>query len=243
MTATSSLARRRLAPERMDDPGIDPHALRRALRALSRVHRLSGTGLRLRRTLDRIARDGPDDGILRVLDVACGGGDAALDAAAWGARRQRRVEVVAMDLSPVALQVVAERARARGVEVRCRRGDVLHALPDGPFDLVFSSLFLHHLGDDAVVEVLQACAARSRHLVVEDLRRSRLGLLLAHATLRLVSRSQVAWHDGPASVRAGWRREELEGAARRAGLDSAAVRRIWPERWILEWTGRPGTSA
>jgi 2-polyprenyl-3-methyl-5-hydroxy-6-metoxy-1,4-benzoquinol methylase len=241
MIPASSLARRRLEAERMDDPRTHPDALRRALAALSRVHRLSGTGFRLRSTLDRIAAGVPGNRPVRVLDVACGGGDAALDAAAWGARRRRRVEVVALDRSTTALTVVAERARRQGLGVVCREGDAVQALPGGDFDLVFSSLFLHHLGDDAAVEVVRACASRAAHVLVEDLRRSWSGLLLAHVTLRLVSRSRVAWHDGPASVRAGWRRAELEAVARRAGIPGATVRGVWPQRWALEWAAPTGS--
>jgi len=227
----------------MDDPALDAAAHDAALRALSRVHHLSGTGVRLRRTLTRIAGTVPPGRPLRVLDVACGGGDASLAAAGWGRDRSRSVEVVALDSSAQALAFARRRSRRAGLGVTFIQGDALTGLPDGPFDLVVSSLFLHHLSDDQVTRLLDACARRSRHVVMEDLRRSRLGLLLAHVTLHLVSRSRVAWHDGPSSVRAGWRRSELAVLARRAGLLDARVRWGWPERWILTATGRLGTDS
>lgn len=241
MPTAPSLTRRHLVAERMDDPAVDPRALRRAFAALSRVHLLSGTGRRLRRALAGLAAAAPvGSRPLRMLDLACGGGDASLDAAAWARRRGVALDVVAVDRSPTALTVVQERARRRGLSITCIQADAVDGLPAGPFDLAFSSLFLHHLEADAVVRVLAACRGRARHLVMEDLARSRLGLLMAHVTLRLVSRSRVAWHDGPASVRAGWRRAELEELARCAGLAGARVRRCWPERWLLE-AGPPDT--
>lgn len=236
-----ALAGRRLDAELMDDPSLDAAAHDAALRALSRVHLLSGTGVRLRRTLARIAETVPGERPLRVLDVGCGGGDASLAAARWARDWKRPVDVVALDLSPQALDFARRRSERDGLAVTFVQGDAVSELPDGPFDLVISSLFLHHLSDDQVTRLLSACAQRSRHVVMEDLRRSRLGLLLAHVTLRLVSRSRVAWHDGPSSVRAGWRRSELADLARRAGLRDATVRWSWPERWILTAAGQLAT--
>lgn len=237
-----ALTGRRLDAELMDDPALDAAAHDAALRALSRVHHLSGTGVRLRRTLAQIAGTVPPGRPLRVLDVGCGGGDASLAAARWGRARKRSLEVVALDLSAQALAFARRRSDRAGLDITFVQGDAVAALPDGPFDLVISSLFLHHLSDDQVSGLLDGCARRSRHVVMEDLRRSRLGLLLAHVTLRLVSRSRVAWNDGPSSVRAGWRRRELAAVARRAGLVDAQVRWGWPERWILTATGRLGTN-
>lgn len=237
------LADRKLDAELMDDPALDAADHDVALRALSRVHHLSGTGVRLRRTLARVAATVPPGRPIRVLDVGCGGGDSSLAAARWGRDRNRSVEVVALDLSAQALAFARRRSERAGLGITFTRGDAVVGLPDGPFDLVVSSLFLHHLSDDQVTRLLDACVQRSRHVVMEDLRRSRLGLLLAHVTLRLVSRSRVAWHDGPSSVRAGWRRSELAVLARRAGLHDAQVRWGWPERWILTATGRLGKDA
>lgn len=68
-----------------------------------------------------------------VLDLACGTGNAALLAAAAGAR------VTGIDLAPRLVEVAAERARAEGRDVAFVVGDA-EALPfpGGAFDLVVS---------------------------------------------------------------------------------------------------------
>jgi SAM-dependent methyltransferase len=68
-----------------------------------------------------------------VVDLACGTGNAALLAAARGAR------VVGVDAAPRLLAVARERARARGVELDLRDGNLL-ALPidDAAADAVLS---------------------------------------------------------------------------------------------------------
>lgn len=70
---------------------------------------------------------------MRVLDVACGSGNATLPAARSGA------QVTGCDLSSAMLRVGAERAAAEGLGVDWREGDV-QELPfaDGAFDVVMS---------------------------------------------------------------------------------------------------------
>jgi SAM-dependent methyltransferase len=78
------------------------------------------------------ARVAPGD---RVLDVACGTGNAALLAAERGA-----AQVVGVDLEPALLAVAATRAAETGAAVDWRIGDAaaLPGVADGGFDAVLS---------------------------------------------------------------------------------------------------------
>jgi ubiquinone/menaquinone biosynthesis C-methylase UbiE len=69
----------------------------------------------------------------RVIDLACGTGNVALLAAASGA------QVVGIDAAPRLLEVARERARAQGIDVAFREGDLLHLpVDDGAADVVLS---------------------------------------------------------------------------------------------------------
>jgi len=71
----------------------------------------------------------------RVLDVACGNGNASLAAA------RRYGEVVGIDYVPELLQEGTERARAEGLGVDFREGDAEDLpFPDAYFDVVLSTL-------------------------------------------------------------------------------------------------------
>lgn len=85
---------------------------------------------RLGERLVAAAGVGPND---QVLDVAAGSGNAAIPAAALGAR------VVASDLTPELFDAGRREAAARGVELDWEEGDA-EALPylDGRFDVVLS---------------------------------------------------------------------------------------------------------
>ena len=105
----------------------------------------------------------------------------------------------------------------------------------GEFDLVTSSLFLHHLSVEESVRLLRAMAGAGRRILVQDLLRSAVGYGLAWATVRLISRSHVMHVDGPRSVQAAFTLSEIREMARAAGLDRARIRWCWPERFALTW--------
>jgi hypothetical protein len=84
--------------------------------------------------------------------------------------------------------------------------------------------------------------AAERLLLVQDLRRTRLGYILAWATLRVLTTSDVARTDGPTSVRAAFTVAEARRLTERAGLEGAEVSRCWPERFTIRWARRGSTA-
>jgi 2-polyprenyl-3-methyl-5-hydroxy-6-metoxy-1,4-benzoquinol methylase len=227
---------RRLEPEVMDEPDLDPARHRRALDALARVNALSLTAGRAWREVIALARAGVRP--VRVLDVACGGGDVLVALSRKAARAGVDVDLAGCDTSPVALD--RARAHATGLEnVRFVRADVRDGLDElkARYDLVCCSLFLHHLDHADAVTLLRGMAqATDAVLLVQDLRRSRLGYALAWAALRVLTTSDVARTDGPISVRAAFTSDEARALAHEAGLDGAVVRTCWPERYTLRWS-------
>lgn len=219
-------------PEIMDDPSLERSEHREALVALSRVNRVSRTAVRITRELEGMSGDRP----LSLLDVGCGGGDAVIEVARWAARRGREIHAVGLDRSAAALEHAREAADRARADVQFIEGDALNAFPSGPWDLVVVNLFLHHLADEEVVELLSLVGGQARSLLAQDLVRDRLGYLMAWFGMRLLSRSRVGHVDGPLSVRAGFLPDELLTLARRGGLRSARVRTSWPSRLVLSWS-------
>ncbi len=219
--------RRRSDPERMDGE-TRPEAIGGALRDLARINRFLG-GVRLSvRSVAPFASAGP----LSILDVAAGGGDvgAALFKAA-GARSR----VVAADRNPIML------AAARRVEPRllCVAADA-RALPfrDRAFDVVHTSLFLHHLEPDeagAVLRELRRVARRA--VVVNDLRRHRVALASIRVLTRLFFRSELVRHDGPLSVLRAYTPREVREICAREGLPAPRIARGFGYRMSIVLPG------
>jgi 2-polyprenyl-3-methyl-5-hydroxy-6-metoxy-1,4-benzoquinol methylase len=227
---------RRREPELMDQPGLDERSHRNALAGLRRINRFSRTGRVAWGAIERLVASDPNR-TWRVLDIASGGGDVAIDVARRSVRRGLKVLVDACDISPFAVRYANARAAERRVEnVNFFRCDVLDGpLPDG-YDVVMCSLFLHHLDDETAVALLSKMAAAARTMVVvNDLRRSATGYLLAWFGCRLLTRSPVVHVDGPRSVQAAFSLDEIRGVARRSGLQTAELNTRWPYRFLLQW--------
>jgi len=218
--------RRVTAPELMDEPELDEEELGRSLCDLRAVNRwLGGRRTALRRVRELLA-DAPP-GRYRILDVATGSGDIPLAIAEhnWGGGRE--VEVTATDLHPQTLARGRERAGGHP-RVRVERADALD-LPyeDDAFDISLCSTALHHFEEQDAVQILREMARVSTlGIVVNDLRRSPLGLLGAHLLAATVwRRSRFTRHDGPVSVRAAFTPAEVLRLAERAGILEARARR------------------
>jgi len=231
-----SLPSRRLEPEWMDDPGLDVRRHARALRGLRRINRVSRSAPTTWRAIEAATADLPRDRTLRIADIASGGGDVAIGLARRAARARRPVHVTGFDISPTAVEYASNRAAAMDLDVAFQQRDALAGpLPDG-FDVLTCSLFLHHLTDERIVDLLGRMKRAAGVAVVgNDLVRSAGHLAAAHVFTRLLSRSPIVHYDGPQSVRAALTCEEATDLARRAGLIHARIERRFPQRFILTW--------
>lgn len=234
---TWNMQERVLGPELMDQPGLDPSLHRQALRGLRRVNRLSATAGVLWRELARLGP--PAAGRpLQVLDLACGGGDVLIELARRAARQNVPIAFLGRDINATAIMHARELAgRCRLAHVRFEQADALNGeLGPGRFDAVYCTLFLHHLDRAQAVLLLKRMAMLARQRVlVDDLRRTRLGYLMAWAGCRLLSRSPIVRVDGPLSVRSAFTEHEAIELAEEAGLSPVQVRRHWPQRYLLSW--------
>ena len=93
--------RRTLESEWMDDPGLDVRQHDEALAGLARINQVSGTVRALWKPLRALARR---HGPLRVMDLACGGGDLAVALAALARHAQVPIEMYGCDRSARALR-------------------------------------------------------------------------------------------------------------------------------------------
>lgn len=219
----------------MDDPRLDATRHAEALRGLARINSLSASDAIVWRPIAATAkRLGLQE--LSVLDLASGGGDVGLGLVRRAARRGIRLHLTGYDLSATAVERARAAARSADVAADFQVRDVLNAPLERRFDVVTCSLFLHHLESDVVVALLRRMReAATRLVVVNDLLRSRLGYAAAHAVCRLATRSEVVRFDGPQSVAAAFRTDEIRRLAESAGLGDATVRRVWPFRFCLSW--------
>jgi SAM-dependent methyltransferase len=225
---------RELRPEAMDDPALPAGRHRHALRGLSRLNALSGSTRILWPAIAKLARS--QGRALRILDLASGAGDVPLGLWRRARRARLEMEIHGLDVSPRAVNFAREQAKRLGAAVRFEELDVLADPLPADYDVLISSLFLHHVSEDDAVLLLNKMRHATRHAVlINDLLRSAGGLALAHVASRLFTSSDVVHLDAPQSVRASFTAPELLALARRAEMDGARVSQHWPQRLLLTW--------
>lgn len=223
-------------PELMDDPALDSERHRHALRGLRRVNSFSRSTAILWPAIQEVAQVISGRPV-RILDIASGGGDVVLGLAARAARYRIEVEIDGCDISLLAVEHGTELARQSGLSgLKFLATDAIRGPLEGPYDIVMCSLFLHHLPqEDARVLLRRMQKLATNRVLVNDLRRTRLGYALAWAGCRLLTRSPIVHTDGPLSVRAAFSTEEVRQLAEESGLTGATITTHWPQRFLLDW--------
>ncbi len=229
------LATRNRQPELMDQPDLEPDRFIGSLVGLGRVNRFTDSARLLWPDLRAAARRNPGRR-LRVLDIACGGGDTVLALWRRGRHAALQVELHGCDVNPLAVWHAQECAKSARADVDFFVLDAVNdEIPDA-YDVIMCSLFLHHLPEEQAVAFLRrAAAAAGDRIVIQDLNRSTAGYLLAKYGVLLLLCNEVCRVDGPRSVEGAFTPGEAETLMRNAGLDGGTVERKFPFRFLLRW--------
>jgi hypothetical protein len=197
-----------VVPELLDH--ASPEVARDNLGDLVRINRYLGGHAILQRIMADFVRSKKDR--FSMLDVGAASGDMG----AVLRRRYPRATITSLDRKSVHLEQAAHPKLV---------GDAF-SLPFAArsFDFVFSSLFLHHFLDDQVVELFGNFGTVARRAVIAiDLERGPLAYHFIPATKWLFGWHDISLYDGPVSVRAAFKKDELLALALRAGLSEARV--------------------
>ncbi|WP_149496863.1 methyltransferase domain-containing protein [Roseiconus lacunae] len=230
------LRQRRLVPELMDDPGLDVDRHHTALAGLRRINYFSRSVSVLWSAICA-ERTRLNNRPLRILDVACGGGDTVFSIARRAKQSGVELTIDGCDISEQALRYAHQNpANVNPRQHKFIQADVIaDDVPEG-YDIVMSSLFLHHLTEQDAVILLKNMASKCEHCVlVDDLRRTLSGYMLAWAGCRLLSRSKIVHFDGPQSVRAAFTPSEVLRLTEQACMRPIELKRHWPQRFLLRW--------
>lgn len=208
--------------ELLDEDLGTPEEIQQSFDDLWRINRWLGGVSGCLHLLDRyFARRGSRH--TRILDVGAGDSRLAAHLQAKLARRKRNVEFVALDRR---LSHLRNGNHSSGKLSRVV-ADVLHfPFPKESFDVVISNLFLHHFSEDETVKLLRRLGGiASQAVLVNDLERHPLPYFF----IRLgwpFARSRITRHDGAASVRQSYTKDELAILARRAGFTEFDLERL-----------------
>ena len=193
---------RTLEPEILDRLAPDDPRARASRRDLARINFV----MRQQTIMVQQVRSLPAP--RRLADLGGGDGRFLLGVARRMAPHWPKVTALIVDRQ----QIVSARTRAGFADLgwRCDSvtGDIFEVLPHLDADIIAANLFLHHLPDAALRQLLGAVAQQARAFVACEPRRSRAALLGSRMVFALAC-NEVTRHDAVASVRAGFMGREL----------------------------------
>ena len=225
--------------ELLDGPLDDPDVLIGNLRDLRRVNRWLGGITLSRMAIDVLVGRLADNGAaITLLDVGTGGADIPVALLADWRRRDRRLDVTAVDSRP---EILFAARMARPAIDRLRRLRLSTAdgrslpFPDDSFDVVHASLVLHHLdAADAVALLREMRRVCRRGVVVNDLQRARLYWWGARLLSIVGTRNRYSRHDAPLSVARAYTIGEAKALLAVAGLRPIAeTHHALGHRWAM----------
>lgn len=225
-------SRRAHLSELMDEP-CSFEELRKCLRDLAQVNRVT---FGYRPTLDwleQIVKGSRNARPMHLVDVGCGGGDMLQRVERWATDRSIDLRLTGIDLNPNAVRAAREFARPES-KIRWITGEAYSFdTASDPIDLVISSLFTHHLTDDGIARFLQWMESVARRgWFINDLYRSRTPYLGFKALAMAARWHHFVRHDGPISFRRAFLPEDWRSYVDAAGLsrDDVHIFTRWPAR-------------
>lgn len=200
---------------------------------LRRVNRWLGDNRALAKSLLAEAeRNG--SGSLRILDVGAGSGELLRVIARWARQKERRVKLTGLELNERSATSILQESTSFPAINSVRGNALTLPFPDNSFDYAISSLFTHHLKDDAVISVLHEMNRVARRgIFVIDLHRHPVSYLFYTTIGRIILHNRLIRADGALSILRSFKPVELRRLAEGAGLKHIAITRSFPYRLVL----------
>jgi hypothetical protein len=225
-TADSLVRQRRVDPELLDQLPVDDPRATGSRHDLRRINALMMHPRIVARTLARHCKAAPRT----IVDLGSGDGTFMLKVARRFSPRWRELTVTLLDRQNIVSRETHDRFTDLDWRAEPLAADVfefLELLPRADIDAVIANLFLHHFEDWQLKRLLKHAARQALLFVACEPRRGVMSSLLGAMTWA-IGANEITRHDAVASVRAGFRGQELSA--------------LWPEpdRWRLhEWPASP----
>lgn len=160
-----------------------------------------------------------------LVDIGAGAGDIAATIDAWASRHQLSVQIWKLDIAVQHLKTNSGYVQADALQL---------PFAENAVDYYISSLFLHHLSPDQIINLLSSTFTTARHgIILTDLVRGRLPELGFKIIQPLFARNFLTRHDGVVSIRRAYTPQELQRMAIEAGLTNAHIYQHFPWRMTL----------
>lgn len=224
------------ATELMDDFSMKGELLRDTLDKLGKINKWLGGNHVTLNGLRQLLKNQPKDKVLTIVDLGCGHGDILRLIADFGRKHNYSFELIGIDANQGAIEYADELSVAYE-ELSFRSVDVFsEEFRAMEYDIVLSTLFLHHLNEDEIHALLNTVTTKAKlGMVINDLHRSSMAYGL-FKLLGLVISNHMIVQDGLTSILRAFKRKEIEQISSQLNLNSKIS---WKWAFRYQWLIKP----
>jgi len=221
--------------ELMDDFSNNGVLLRDTLDKLAGINKWLGGNRVTINGLKELINGHPKEKTINIIDIGCGGGDVIRDVADYFYRNGYSFKIIGIDANRDTVAYADELSKMYP-EISFQHCDIFSdEFKSIEYDVVLSSLFLHHFKDEQLIEFLPEILKKaSLGIVVNDLHRHPMAYYLFRMLCLLISNNMVK-EDGLISILKGFKHRDLETISKKIGA-KYQIRWKWAFRyqWIIQ---------
>lgn len=231
------LSQRSYTKELMDSDEIPFSDMAQTLKELNIINtRLGGHAI----TISGVKKLLASNEEVRICEIGCGGGDNLKAIQSYCAKHNIRATFTGIDINKECIAFAKEQYPDLPCEWICSDYSIVDLSANKP-DIIFSSLFCHHLDDDQLRVMLQWLRQNSATgFFVNDLHRHWLAYYLIKYITRFFSRSYLVKNDACLSVARSFKKSEWQDFLHNAGYDKFSINWQWAFRWLVVAYNKPG---
>jgi 2-polyprenyl-3-methyl-5-hydroxy-6-metoxy-1,4-benzoquinol methylase len=169
-----------------------------------------------------------------VCEVGCGGGDNLKVIDKWCIQNNISAQFIGIDINKDCINYAGQNCKNIASINFITSDYKLVSLTNKKPDIIFSSLFCHHLNDEEIVNMLEW--SRNNSLLgffINDLHRHFLAYYSIKLLTRLFSKSYLVKNDAPLSVRRGFTKKDLKILLDKSGIKNYTIIWKWAFRWLV----------
>lgn len=163
----------------MDDLSMEGDMLRKTLDQIANINKRLGGNKATINGLHTLLKAQPKDVTMSIVDLGCGSGDMLRAVADYGRKNSFTFNLTGIDANAYTVNY-ARKLSVNYPEISYLEMDVQSIEFSGiPFDMVITTLFLHHFTDQEIERLLIPIVNKVRiGIVINDLHRSKIAYFL-----------------------------------------------------------------
>ena len=220
--------------ELMDDFTMTGKLLANTLDQLANINKwLGGNSITLS-GLKKLLKNESKSRPITIIDLGCGNGDMLRKVADYGKKQGYDFKLIGIDANEYTVNY-ANKLSQDYKEISYLQQDVFsNQFKNLNYDIVLSTLFLHHFSEEEIVTLLSLVLKKSTiGIIVNDLHRHAMAYYLFEL-LCLTIKNQMIKKDGLISILRGFKRVDLERISKKLNVD-IYIKWKWAFRyqWII----------